>query len=58
VGAAGSAVLIINLKSGGGKAERFDLASTAERWHLPVRGVLSGSGRGLRQRKRYNRQSK
>ena len=26
VGAAGSAVLIMNLKSGGGKAERFDLA--------------------------------
>ncbi len=29
VGAAGSAVLIINLKSGGGKAERFDLAAEA-----------------------------
>ncbi|HWY90076.1 MAG TPA: diacylglycerol kinase family protein [Solirubrobacteraceae bacterium] len=29
VGAAGSAVLIINLKSGGGKAERFDLAVEA-----------------------------
>jgi len=29
VGAAGSAVLIINLKSGGGKAERFDLADRA-----------------------------
>jgi diacylglycerol kinase family enzyme len=29
VGAAGSAVLIINLKSGGGKAERFDLAARA-----------------------------
>jgi diacylglycerol kinase family enzyme len=29
VGAAGSAVLIINLKSGGGKAERFDLAAQA-----------------------------
>ncbi|HWY17259.1 MAG TPA: diacylglycerol kinase family protein [Solirubrobacteraceae bacterium] len=31
VGAAGSAVLIINLKSGGGKAERFDLATHARR---------------------------
>ena len=31
VGAAGSAVLIINLKSGGGKAERFDLAAEAGR---------------------------
>ncbi len=31
VGAAGSAVLIINLKSGGGKAERFDLAAQARR---------------------------
>ena len=31
VGAAGSAVLIINLKSGGGKAERFDLATEARR---------------------------
>jgi diacylglycerol kinase family enzyme len=31
VGAAGSAVLIINLKSGGGKAERFDLATQARR---------------------------
>ncbi len=31
VGAAGSAVLIINLKSGGGKAERFDLAAEAQR---------------------------
>jgi diacylglycerol kinase family enzyme len=31
VGAAGSAVLIINLKSGGGKAERFDLAAQAQR---------------------------
>jgi diacylglycerol kinase family enzyme len=31
VGAAGSAVLIINLKSGGGKAERFDLAVEARR---------------------------
>lgn len=31
VGAAGSAVLIINLKSGGGKAERFDLAAEARR---------------------------
>jgi len=31
VGAAGSAVLIINLKSGGGKAERFDLAARARR---------------------------
>ncbi len=29
VNAAGSAVLIINLKSGGGKAERFDLAAQA-----------------------------
>jgi diacylglycerol kinase family enzyme len=29
VGAAGSAVLIINLKSGGGKAERFELAAQA-----------------------------
>jgi diacylglycerol kinase family enzyme len=29
VGAAGSATLIINLKSGGGKAERFDLAARA-----------------------------
>ncbi|HEY2632289.1 MAG TPA: diacylglycerol kinase family protein [Solirubrobacteraceae bacterium] len=29
VGAGGSAVLIINLKSGGGKAERFDLAAQA-----------------------------
>src|SRR5436190_15317185 len=29
VGAAGSAVLIMNLKSGGGKAERFDLAAEA-----------------------------
>lgn len=29
VGAAGSAVLIINLKSGGGKAERYDLAARA-----------------------------
>jgi diacylglycerol kinase family enzyme len=36
VGAAGSAVLIINLKSGGGKAERFDLAAHARR-----RGVES-----------------
>ena len=31
VGAGGSAVLIINLKSGGGKAERFDLAAQARR---------------------------
>ena len=31
VGAADSAVLIINLKSGGGKAERFDLADEARR---------------------------
>ena len=31
VGAAGRAVLIINLKSGGGKAERFDLAAHARR---------------------------
>jgi diacylglycerol kinase family enzyme len=31
VGAAGSAVLIINLRSGGGKAERFDLAAQARR---------------------------
>ena len=31
VGAAGRAVLIINLKSGGGKAERFDLAAQAQR---------------------------
>ncbi len=31
VGAAGSAVLIINLKSGGGKAERFDLVAHAQR---------------------------
>jgi diacylglycerol kinase family enzyme len=31
VDAAGSAVLIINLKSGGGKAERFDLAAQAQR---------------------------
>ncbi len=31
VGAAKSAVLIINLKSGGGKAERFDLAAQARR---------------------------
>ena len=31
VGAAGSAALIINLKSGGGKAERFDLAGEARK---------------------------
>jgi diacylglycerol kinase family enzyme len=31
VGAAGSAALIINLKSGGGKSERFDLAGCAGR---------------------------
>ena len=31
VGAAGSGALIINLKSGGGKAERFDLAGEAQR---------------------------
>ncbi len=31
VGAAASAVLIINLKSGGGKAERFDLVTQARR---------------------------
>lgn len=31
VGAAGSAALIINLRSGGGKAERFDLAGEARR---------------------------
>jgi len=31
VGSAGPAVLIINLKSGGGKAERFDLAGQARR---------------------------
>lgn len=31
VNTAGSAVLIINLKSGGGKAERFDLAAQARR---------------------------
>ena len=31
VGAADSAALIINLKSGGGKAERFDLAAEARR---------------------------
>lgn len=31
VGAAGPAVLIINLRSGGGKAERFDLAAQARR---------------------------
>jgi diacylglycerol kinase family enzyme len=31
VGAAGPAVLIINLKSGGGKAKRFDLAAQARR---------------------------
>ncbi|MGH2904469.1 MAG: diacylglycerol/lipid kinase family protein [Solirubrobacteraceae bacterium] len=30
-GAAGSAVLIVNLKSGGGKAERFDLVAQARR---------------------------
>ena len=34
VGAAGSAALIINLKSGGGKAERFDLA-----WQARRRGI-------------------
>ncbi len=33
-GAAGSAVLIINLKSGGGKAEQFDLAAEARRRHV------------------------
>jgi outer membrane protein insertion porin family len=27
------------------EAERFDLASTAQRWGLPVRGVLTGSAR-------------
>jgi diacylglycerol kinase family enzyme len=31
VGAAGSAVLIVNLKSGGGKAERYDLVTQARR---------------------------
>jgi diacylglycerol kinase family enzyme len=31
VGAGGSAVLIVNLKSGGGKAERYDLAARARR---------------------------
>jgi diacylglycerol kinase family enzyme len=31
VGAAGSSVLIINMKSGGGKAERFDLVAEARR---------------------------
>jgi diacylglycerol kinase family enzyme len=31
VGAAGSSVLIVNLKSGGGKAERYDLAAQARR---------------------------
>jgi diacylglycerol kinase family enzyme len=31
VGAAGSAVLIVNLKSGGGKAERYDLVAQARR---------------------------
>jgi diacylglycerol kinase family enzyme len=31
VGAGGSAVLIVNLKSGGGKAERYDLAAQARR---------------------------
>ncbi|HEY2768270.1 MAG TPA: diacylglycerol kinase family protein [Solirubrobacteraceae bacterium] len=31
MGASGSAALIINLKSGGGKAERFDLAAQARR---------------------------
>jgi diacylglycerol kinase family enzyme len=37
VGPAGSAVLIINLKSGGGKAERFDLAARArERGVEPI----------------------
>ena len=41
VGAAGSAVLIINLKSGGGKAERFDLAAEArQRGVEPI--VLQG----------------
>jgi diacylglycerol kinase family enzyme len=34
VDAAGSAVLIINLKSGGGKAERYDLAAQARRWGI------------------------
>ena len=34
VGAAGHAVLIINLKSGGGKAERFDLAAEARRRNI------------------------
>jgi diacylglycerol kinase family enzyme len=37
VGAAGSAVLIINLKSGGGKAERYDLVAQArQRGIVPV----------------------
>jgi len=34
VGAAGRAALIINLKSGGGKAERFDLAAEARRRNI------------------------
>jgi diacylglycerol kinase family enzyme len=45
VGAAGSAVLIVNLKSGGGKAERFDLAAQARR--RGIEPIVLGPGDDL-----------
>src|SRR6185437_7374762 len=45
VGGAGSAVLIINPKSGGGKAERFDLAAQARR--RDVEPIVLGPGDDL-----------
>ncbi len=45
VGASGSSVLIINLKSGGGKAERFDLAAQAR--HRGIEPVVLRPGDDL-----------
>jgi len=47
VGAAGHAVLIINLKSGGGKAERFELADQARR--RGIRPIILQPGDDLRE---------
>jgi diacylglycerol kinase family enzyme len=47
VGAAGSAVLIMNLKSGGGKAERFELAGEARR--RGIRPIVLQPGDDLRE---------
>lgn len=46
VGAAKAPALIINLKSGGGKAQRFDLAAQARR--RGVRAIVMGPGDDLR----------